>query len=231
MESNQQVEKQSEIPNYQIEDPTKGISHMPLTEQEKKDPFVALKNFPGYVTLAFGRIYQNRIREGGGLPDTSNPVLEAAAGKSDKEIGQAVLEGATKRAEKQIKFWEKNGISIPEKALPAVKDALALGYAGLNVLEATILITAGEDAYKKFLELEEKGGVVDWAGGGDDSSSSESNFSVPIDEEQRAAMEGRITEAQQKNIDHLKEEIRRKYIEKYGSDEGFDDWYNNFSKK
>lgn len=138
---------------------------MPLTEQERRNPFVALKNLPGYITVAFGRIYQEKIRQGGGLPDTSNPVLEAAVGKSNKEIGQAVLEGATKRAEKQIKFWEKNGISIPEKALPAVKDALALGYAGLNVLEATILITAGEDAYKKFLKLEEKGGVVDWAGG------------------------------------------------------------------
>lgn len=153
-------------------DPTEGISHMPLSEEEKKDFALALKSLPRYIATAFGRIYQEKIREGGGLPNTSNAVLEAAVGKSNKDLGQAVLEGAETRADKQIKFWEKNGIVIPQDSLPALKRVLTLGYAGLNVLEATVLVTAGQDTYQRLLELETKGGVVDWDGGGRGSQGS-----------------------------------------------------------
>ncbi|MCX7928694.1 MAG: hypothetical protein N2558_03345 [Patescibacteria group bacterium] len=221
----------------QREDPTKGISHMPLSEKERKDPLLALKNLPGYITVAFGRIYQEKIREGGGLPDTSNPVMEAAAGQSEKSLGEAVWEGARKRAEKQIEFWRKMGVIIPEKSLPAVEKVLTVGYAGLNIVEASTLIVAGEGVYKKLLEAEKAGGVVDWAGGGsyetDGGDSGESGITVPRDEEQMAAEEGRITEAQQKNIDHLKEEVRKrareKYIEEHGNDDGFEEWFKKWN--
>ncbi len=146
-------------------DPTEGISHLPLPEAERKDVLGALKNLPGYVTLAFGRMYQDKIREGGGTPDTSNRVVLAASGKSGETIGEAALAGGTARAKKQIEFWSANGVVIPEAMKPVVESALAVGYVGLNVAEAGVLLTAGQEPYRQLLDLEEKGGVVDWAGG------------------------------------------------------------------
>ncbi len=147
-------------------DPTEGISHLPLSEAEKKDPLVALKNLPGYVTLAFGRMYQDKIREGGGTPDTSNRVVLAAAGKSSETIGEAALAGGAARARKQIEFWGQNGVVIPDAMKASVESALAVGYVALNVAEAGVLVGAGQEPYKQLLDLELKGGVVDWDGGG-----------------------------------------------------------------
>ncbi len=167
-----------------IEDPTKGISHSPLSESERKDPLIALRNLPGYITTAVGRMYQDRIREGGGAPDTSNRVILAAAGKSKESIGEAAMGGGIVRANKQIELWKNNGISIPESMQADVKNVLVLGFVGLNIAEAGVLITAGEEPYKQLLSLEEKGGVVDWVSGSDgdgDNSGTEVGYTGPTD--------------------------------------------------
>ncbi len=159
------------------EDLTKGISHMPLSDKERMSPLVTVKDLANRVTLAFGRWYQEEVRKGGGTPDTSNRVILAAAEKGSETVGEALLHGGAERAKKQVGVWEnalkdKMKEKYPDFALPdnvkqQMEKALAVGFVGVNFMEATVLMTAGQEPYKKLLNLEQKGGVVDWAGGGD----------------------------------------------------------------
>lgn len=165
-------ESDSIAPKYTdkaIEDKTFGISHLPLTDEQKGSLKYFYQNFSGYVTVAFGRMYQDKLRAGGGTPNTSNPILEAAAGvKNEQTIGQAALKGGEARAKAQIELWkssiEKEGTEIMSPRLEAaLLGCLTPAFAALNVVEAGVLIIAGQEQYKKLIEAESKGGVVDWS--------------------------------------------------------------------
>lgn len=142
-----------------------GIAHLPLSETDRTDPKFFLRSFGGYVALAFGRWYQDRIREGGGVPNTSHPVLEAAVSHDPGKLAEAFLSGGEKRAQLQLAQWEQAGLQIPDHVRQRFQDVLSVAFVGLNITESLVLVYGGQEPYQQLIALEGQGGVADWAGG------------------------------------------------------------------